>query len=146
MANTKYPGKDLYFAIDDSAGALQQLTGVTSVAGLTGDMEHYDATAAGAGGRSHIAGLENVTVTVEGWYDDTATTGSNVVLSALAALRSQDHESGIEFGPKGNSSTFEKIAATVKMKNLEYPAAIGDLVKFRTELLVQGTVAIGTFT
>ncbi len=146
MANTKYPGKDLYFAIDDSAGALQQMTGVTSVSGLPGDMEHYDATAVGDSGRSHVAGLENVTVTVEGWYDDTTTTGSKVLLSALAALRSADQESTINYGPKGNSSGFEKHSAEIKLKKVEYPGAIGDLIKFSAEMLVQGTVTIGAFT
>jgi hypothetical protein len=146
MAQTKYAGKDLYFAIDDTAGALQQVTGVTSVTGLPGEVEHYDATAVGDSGRKHIAGLENVTVIVEGWYDDTATTGSKVLFSALAAQRSADLESGISFGPKGNSSGFEKMTAETKLKTIEYPAAMGDLVKFRAELLVQGVVTIGSYT
>ena len=142
----RYPGKDLYFAIDDTAGTLRQLTGVTSVTGLPGPVDHYEAAAVGDSGHKHVAGLENVRVTVEGWYDDTAATGSKVVLSALAAQRSADLQSSIEFGPKGNSSTFEKMSAEVKMESLEYPAALGDLVKFRTELLVQGVVTIGSFT
>ena len=145
MANTKYPGKDLHFEIENAAGATQVLTGVTSVTGLPGDMEHYDATAAGDAGRKHVAGLENVTVTVEGWYDTTSTTGSAIVLSGLWAVRNVDQVSAAIFGPYGNTTGFEKFTVQVKMKNLEYPAAIGDLVKFRTELLVQGAVATGTF-
>ena len=146
MAQTKYPGKDLYFAMDDTAGTLQQITGVTSVTGLPGEVEHYDATAVGDSGRKHVAGLENVTVVVEGWYDDTATTGSKTLLSAAATLRSADTEIGISFGPKGNSSGFEKMTAETKLKTVEYPAALGDLVKFRAEFLVQGVVTIGSYT
>jgi|TARA_R110000824_G_scaffold34096_3_gene108842 hypothetical protein len=145
MANTRYPGKDLHFAIENAAGASQVLTGVTSVSGLPGETEHYDATAVGDAGRKHVAGLENVTVTVEGWYDTTSTTGSAVVLSGLAAIRNTDNTSAIIFGPYGSTTGFEKFTATVKMKTLEYPAALGDLVKFRTDLLVQGAVTHGTF-
>lgn len=146
MANTKYAGKDLYFAMDDTAGALQQMTGVLSVAGLPGEMEHYDATAVGDAGRSHVAGLENVVVIVEGWYDDTTTTGSAVLLSGATALRSADTKISLVFGPKGNSSGFEKMTMEAKLKTPEYPAALGDLIKFRAEFLVQGVVSIGAFT
>ena len=58
----RYPGKDLYFAIDDSAGTLQQITGITSVSGLPGRVEHHDATAIGDNGRKHASALENVVV------------------------------------------------------------------------------------
>jgi|DEB0MinimDraft_3_1074331.scaffolds.fasta_scaffold03495_4 hypothetical protein len=146
MAVNRYPGKDFYFAIDDTAGTLRQLTGLLSVDGLPGEVEHYDATAVADGGRKHVAGLENVTVTIEGWYDDTASTGTKTVLSALAGQRSNNLESSIEYGPKGNSSGYEKFSAETKMRNLTYPASLGDLVKFRAELLVQGQVTIGSFT
>jgi|TARA_R110000787_G_scaffold102984_3_gene209254 hypothetical protein len=142
----RYPGKDLYFAIDDSAGTLQQITGITSVSGLPGRVEHHDATAIGDNGRKHASALENVVVTVEGWYDDTATTGSKVLLSALAALRSADQESTINYGPKGNASSAEKISAETKLDELEYPGRLGDLIGFRATLLVQGTITIGSFT
>ena len=128
MANTRYPGKDLHFAIENAAGASQVLTGVTSVSGLPGETEHYDATAVGDAGRKHVAG-----------------TGSAVVLSGLAAIRNTDNTSAIIFGPYGSTSGYEKFTATVKMKTLEYPASLGDLVKFRTDLLVQGAVAHATF-
>jgi len=145
MAVNRYPGKDLYFAIDDAGGTLRQLTGLTSVSGLPGRVEHHDATAIGDNGRKHSAALENVVVTIEGWYDDTADTGSQIVLSALAAQRGTDLESSIEYGPKGNSSGFEKHSAEVKLDELEYPGRLGDLIGFRATLLVQGAVTIGTF-
>jgi hypothetical protein len=145
MANTRFPGKDLHVEIENAASASQILTGVTSVSGLPGETEHYDATAVGDAGRKHVAGLENVTVTIEGWYDNTATTGSQVVLSGLANIRNADTESVLIFGPSGNTSGMEKFTVTVKMKTLEYPASLGDLVKFRCELLVQGAVTHGTF-
>lgn len=145
MAQSRFPGKDLHVEIENAAAASQILTGVTSVTGLPGEVEHYDATAVGDAGRKHVAGLENVTVTIEGWYDNTATTGSQVVLSGLAAVRSADQESVLIFGPIGNTTGMEKFTATVKMKNLEYPATLGDLVKFRCELLVQGQAVAGTF-
>jgi len=145
MANTRFPGKDLHFAIEDAAGTSRVLTGLTSVTGLPGETEHYDATAVGDAGRKHVAGLENVTITIEGWYDNTASTGSQVVLSGLANIRNTDAEKAIVFGPTGNTGGMEKFTATVKMKTLEYPAALGDLIKFRCDLLVQGAVTHGTF-
>jgi len=145
MANTRFPGKDTHFAIADASGTSRVLTGLTSVTGLPGEMEHYDATAVGDTGRKHVAGLANVTITIEGWYDNTASTGSQVVLSGLAAIRNTDAEKAIIYGPSGSTSGMEKFTATVKMKTLEYPAALGDLVKFRCDLLVQGAVTHTTF-
>jgi hypothetical protein len=145
MANTRFPGKDLHVEIEDSGSTSRVLTGVTGVTGLPGEVEHYDATAVGDAGRKHVAGLENVTVIIEGWYDNTASTGSQVVLSGLAAVRNADTESVLIFGPSGNTTGMEKFTATVKMKTLEYPATLGDLVKFRCELLVQGQAVASTF-
>ncbi len=145
MTNTKFPGKDLHFEIEDAGSTTRIITGVTGVSGLPGEVEHYDGTSVGDQGRKHVAGLANVTCIVEGWYDTTADTGAQVVFDGLEAVRQADQESAIVYGPKGNSSTFPKHSATVKLKNIEYPATLGDLVKFRAELLVQGIVTTGTF-
>ena len=142
----RYPGKDLYFAVDDTGGTQRVLTGVTSVTGLPGQVEHYEAAAVGESGHKHVAGLENVRVTVEGWYDDTGTTGSKQVLSALAGARSEDFLATLTFGPKGGVAGNEKISGEAKLENLEYPAALGDLVKFRAEFLIQGVVTFATFS
>jgi hypothetical protein len=141
----RYAGKDIHFEIEDASSVSRILTGITSVDGLPGRVEHHDATAVGDNGRKHAPSLENVTVTVEGWYDKTADTGAAVVLSGLAALRSAGQESVIIYGPQGNASTNEKFTATVKMDELTYPGRLGSLVGFRCTLLVQGQAVAGTF-
>ncbi len=140
----KFNSRVSVFQITDTGGTLRDISQyIDSVDGIPGEREMNDGiTALGDTGRKHIAGLENVTITLEGHYDDTATTGPDAV---LGPLRSDDTARAWDYGPKGKTSTFPKYSGDMKMRSYAITTRVGEVVKWRAELLVQGVVTRGTY-
>ena len=143
MPVSRYPSKDISFALDDSGAVLRVLTGITEVSGLPGVKEHIEATAVGDNGTQWVESLERVEFTVTGWYDDTTNTGTKTVLSGVRAAA--DFEGTFEYGPKGSGTGDEKISGECVMVDLDYPTRLGEIVGVRALFRVAGVITFGTF-
>ncbi len=144
MAVNRHPSKDVDFQLDDAAGALQTLTGLTEIAGLPGPKDHVEATAIGDSGWQHVESLERGEFTLTGWYDTSASDGLQVVFSGIRAKA--DYEGSFVFGPEGSTSTNEKITGECVMVDLEYSTRLGEIVGARGTFRVAGTLTFGTYT
>jgi len=74
------------FHIDDSGGTLREITGFTSISGTGLDYEDMDVTALADAIMNSLPGQPDLTLTVNGRFDTTATTGFHTVFSALAGV------------------------------------------------------------
>ena len=140
-----FNSKDSVFQVTDTGGTLRDLSSfISSVDGLPGERELNEKTALGDAGRKWIGGLENVTVTIEGHFDDTATTGPDAV---LGALRTHDTAVAFDYGPEGNSTASSdiKYSGTCFVRSYVVSSRVGDIVGWRAELQVDGVVTKGTY-
>lgn len=144
MAVNRHASKDVHFELDDAANASQVLTGIVEINGLPGPKDHIEATAIGDEGWEHVESLERGEFSITGWYDTTATTGTQVVLSGIRAA--SDWEGSFIYGPAGAvPTTNEKISGEAVMINLEYNTRLSQVVGVRATFRVAGTIDFGTF-
>lgn len=125
--------KDATVSVDDSGGTLRALTVYAlSVDGLPGAFDELDNTVFGDTGHGVEAGLENGEFTLEILWDNTVTTGPDVVLS----------------GARGKVGTFEYKPSTATIKysgealcrNYTITGRVGELTRARAEFKVDGVV------
>lgn len=138
-------GKDSVFSVEDSAGTtLRDLsTNLTNVA-FSRSNDVHDKTGFGAEGHEFIAGLTNGTITLTGWTDTTATTGTLTVLDSLVGLDSVTV--GWEYGPHGNATGAVKYSGECVLVSLDVSDPIADLVSFTCQLQISGNVAKSAYS
>ena len=131
------------FLIDDTGSVQRDLSPyITDVRGLPGPRALNEVTALGDGGVRFIPGLEDVTITLRGMFDDTATSGPDAV---LGPLRTHTSAVDFEYGPKGSGVGNVKFSGTCWAVSYELRSRVGNLVEWSATLQVEGTVARGTF-
>ena len=131
------------FRIDDTGSVLRDLSAyLTEVRGLPGARSLNEVTALGDSGVKFIAGLEDVTITLTGMFDDTATSGPDAV---LGPLRTHTSAVDFEYGPEGASTGSVKYSGTCWVTSYALRSRVGDLVEWSAALQVDGTVTRGTF-
>lgn len=136
-------GKDAVFKLDDSAGTLRTLsTYVDEVSGLPGGRDLSEVTALGDAGTKSIPGLQNVSFSISGHFDSTATTGPHAVLNGL---RTATATATFEYGPEGGTTGKIKLSGECWLTNYAVDASVADKVSFSADFQVDGTVASGTF-
>ncbi len=90
------------FQIDDTGSVLRDLSAyITDVRRLPGPRPLNEVTALGDSGARFIPGLEDVTIRVNGMFDDTATSGPDAV---LGPLRTHTSAVDFEYGPEGTGT------------------------------------------
>lgn len=137
-------GKDAAFKLDDSGGTLRTLSSyVDNVSGLPGARNLSEVTAFGDQGTKSIPGLANITFSISGHFDSTATTGPNAVLNGL---RTATATATFEYGPEGGTSGKVKFSGECWLTNYVSDASVAEKVSFSADFQVDGTVSSGTFS
>lgn len=137
-------GKNASFKIDDSGGTLRDISAhVKQVSGLPGSRNLSDSTAFGDSGERAQPGLQSASITVTGWLDTTATTGSYTVLSGL---RTATATSSYEYGPMGTTTGLPKESGECWLESLVYDAEVTGTVPFTATLKLDGANTSGTFS
>lgn len=136
-------GKDMYFAVEDSAGStLRDISPYLNSVEFAQENELADTTTAGAEGRTFRQGLTNGSISLAGLWDDTASTGSQTVLSGLVGL---EVTTGFEWGPEGNATGAVKYSGECVLESYTESAPVGDMLAFTASLRISGSVTVGTF-
>lgn len=137
-------GKDASFKLEDSAATtLRDLSAnLTNIAWSRQNGTHQT-TAFGAEGHTYITGLTDGKITITGWTDYTATTGTMTVLDSLVGLDSVTMS--FEFGPHGTTTTFPKYTGECILESLDVSDPVADLVSFVAVLQISGDVTKGVF-
>lgn len=138
-----FDSKASKFLIDDTGSVQRDLSAfVTDVRGLPGPRSLNEVTALGDSGAKFIPGLEDVSITLSGIFDNTATSGPDAV---LGALRSHSSAVDFEYGPEGSGSGDIKYSGTCWVLSYELRSRVGNRVEWSAALQVEGTVTRGTF-
>lgn len=136
-------GKGAVFSIDDSGGTLRSVhIYLNSVTGLPGARALSEVTAFGDPGTKSIPSLANVTFSIGGHYDATATTGISTVLNGIRVATAT---SSFEYGPAGGATGALKVSGECWMTELTYDATVSDRVPVAATFQVEGIPTLGTY-
>ena len=137
-------GKDAYFSIEDGAGTtLRNISPYVTSVEFTQSNDTHDDTTYGQEGHTFRNGLTDGTITVNGLWDDTASTGSYTVFQSLIGIETTV---GFEWGPEGNGSGAVKRSGECVVESYSESAPVADLVSFTASLKISGSVTVGTFS
>lgn len=101
-----------------------------------------ETTAYGSTGHEYAddEGLKAHSFTCSGWYDKTATTGTEGVLGGQ-----EGQNLAIEYGPEGSTTTKVKHSFTAHLDDFTITAPVADIVKWSATFTVSGEVTTGTY-
>lgn len=140
-----YHGKDTAFSLEDSAAStLRILDDQLNSVEFSRQNDTHDTTVFTREGHTFVAGLTNGTITISGFWDKTASTGSATVLDSLMGL---DNTTMLfEYGPEGRTSLQVKYSGECILASLDYSSPVADLVTFTATLQITGDVTKGTWS
>ena len=136
-------GKDSVFSLDDSGGTLRAIKiYLNQVSGLPGARALSEVTAFGDAGTKSIPSLANVTFSIGGHYEATATTGVSTVLNGL---RTATATASFEYGPAGSATGALKILGECWCTELTYDATVSDRVPVQASFQVDGIPTLSAY-
>jgi hypothetical protein len=136
-------GKDIDFQLDDSAGTLRLIKiYLDQVTGLPGGRGLSEVTSFGDGGTKSIPSLQNVTFSIAGSFDSTATSG---VYTVLSGLRTATATSTFKYGPEGSTTGKAQFTGECWMTDFNVDANVKDKVPISATFQVDGTVTLTTY-
>lgn len=126
-------GRTTTFSIDDSGGTARDLSAYTESASidLVGDTDETT-TFGGGDSRTFIRGLNGGSFSASGYYDNTATTGPDVVLEGL-----YDNTSTSTFAISFDADT-TTYGGEALMNSFNTSAAVGGVVSWSADFTVTG--------
>lgn len=140
-----YSGANIHFALDDEGATERTLTGVRTVT-VTYGFRTSEIHAVGDSAVKARVSLNDVNITIDGHYDDTADTGTGDVLPAVwnNSQANPTTEYTFVFGPEGNTMGFPRRTGEAVMTSYEENTELDGLVLFRAQLHAN-TITIDTF-
>lgn len=138
-------GKDFVFKLEDSAAStLRDLSSqLTGVEGFDRSNDTHDTTTAGAEGHTYMVGLTDGSITLNGFQDQTASTGTATVLDSLMGLDSITV--GWEYGPFGLTAGLLKYSGECVLESVSVSSPVADMVTFTASLKISGNVTVGVW-
>lgn len=134
-----YPSKDSVFQITNTSGQLKDISPyIISIDGLPGPRELVESTALGDSGKKWQPGLENVVITLELMWSDDDAVGADTVLGPLSRHTAA---TAFDYGPEGKANTDIKYYGNCWVRNYSIITRVGDIVKARAELQVDGALS-----
>ena len=136
--------KQLFTIVDSDGSTTRDLSAfITSVDGLPGDNELQDTSKVGDSGHTFTRTLWNAPFTLEGYYDNTATSGPAVVLDNLQAM---DTATTFVWAPTGNASgetpPNRQYTGSVFLKGHNNTARVGSVISFRASMQSNGKISV----
>lgn len=138
---SKYSGKLSIFTIADAGSTVRDISAdITSVDGLPGDAAMLDTTSFGATAKTKLGGLRDAKVTVKGFFNDTASTGSDAVLSGIVGL-----SRAFVYGPSGSTTGMRKYSGNALLATYKLSSPVAGMVTFQADFELDGPVTVGTY-
>lgn len=132
-------GKDAYFACGDQADktTADDISAYVKSVSFPRPVDTAETSAFGSEAKSHIVGLIDGTISIEGLWDAT--------IDARLANILQLQDVAFVYGPAGSTGGNVKYSGNAILSSYEVSADIGDVVTFSAEFQVTGAVTRGTF-
>lgn len=106
------------------------------------DNDTHDTTTFGATSHTYIAGLIDGKMTLAGFWDKTASTGSQKVFTALVG---DSDGAAFVYGPEGSTTGNVKYSGTIILESYTESAPVADVITFTASLKISGAVTVGTY-
>lgn len=133
-----------YFAVEDSAGStLRNLSTYLTDVDFPLTQDVAETTTKGQTAKTYVQGHTDATITINGRWDNTASTGPDVVLRSLIG---DAGTVGFEFGPEGNANGDYKYSGECICTGYTVSSPLADVVGFSATFQITGAVTIGTFS
>lgn len=129
-------GKDSYFALEDVVGTtLRAIGDFCDSIEFERSVDMADSTTIGMEAKEFLPGLEGATITLAGKWDDTATTGPDVVLSGNVGA-----ETSVtwHYGPRGNVAGRVRYSGECFVNRYQVSSPLEGVVKFSAGLTING--------
>lgn len=136
-------GKEGSFKLDDTGGAVIDLSAFLDNVNMSGQRELADVTTFGDDDREFIEGLRSASFDFSGVFE-TANTGANAKVIALYNASSNTNQD-FEYGPAGTTSGYPKFTGKCIVTGWQISTNISDKVTFSFTCQVNGAVTAGTF-
>ena len=134
-----FNSKTSTFELDDTGAVQRDISAfINSIEGLPGPRNLSEVTALPDTGSKWIPALENVIITLGGLWDNTATTGLDVIIGALRTFETNAVD--FEYGPEGNSAGDFMYTGTCWVTDYRIVSRVGDTVVWTATLQVEGVV------
>jgi hypothetical protein len=132
------------FSITDTGSTERDMTAyITEIDGLPGGRDMLDVTVLGASGHQYLPSLENVSITLHGVFDNTATSGPAVVFGGLRGYTTA--ASTFKYGPAGSAGGSLRRTGTAWVEDYHETSQVGRWVSYVCSLKVHGTVTLDTY-
>ncbi|HEX7277781.1 MAG TPA: hypothetical protein VF244_10445 [Acidimicrobiales bacterium] len=140
---SKYHGKDSYFSIEEAGSStLRAIGDYCDSIDFERNTDLADSTTIGLEDKTFLSGLTGGSVNLSGRWDDTATSGPDVVLSSLVG---NEGSQTWEFGPAGNGTGKTKYTGEAFLEKYQVSAPLEGVVKFTAAFRITGAVTKSTF-
>lgn len=136
-------GRDGEFKLDDSGGTLRDLSNYVSNVDFPRDVDAPETTVFGnAGDRTYIAGgLRGASLSISGFWDPTASTGPDDVLSgALGATG----DLTFNYNPSGTGAGKIEYSGESILTNYSISQPVDGVITFTGDLQITGAVTRST--
>jgi predicted secreted protein len=136
-------GKKSLFKIDNSAGALIDISAFCEEVSLSRDIETAEVTTFGSGTKAYITGLSDGTVSISGKFDSVNASAVDPVLTGILG-----QDATVSWAYRVNSasvsSTNPEYQGEAILTSYEVSGAVGDAVTFSAELQCTGAITRAT--
>lgn len=125
------------FSLDNSAGALTDITPYVDTVNLQDAVDASEVTVLGTNARAYIEGLAGTTISVSGPLD-------SVLYSQIAGIRQSGSTRSFEYLPLGNTGGYPEVVGECFVSAFTLNAQVGSASTFSATLTVTGAVTYGT--
>lgn len=136
-------GKDAFLQIEDSAGTLRTVSGDINNSSFPLASDTPENTAYGDTYHSfQTGGLKTAEFNLDGWFNDTATTGIETVLSGIGTGGATQ----IVWGAAGSTSGYRKTSACMTLVSYDITSPVADMIGITGNFVMRsGSVTLATF-
>ena len=130
-------GKDSVFKLDDSGGALTDISTYVNSVDFPETADVAETTTLGDGSKSYIVGLKDATLSISGLWDSTLD-------GILGAVVGQSATLSFEYSPEGTTGGNVKYTGECILTSYSQSSPVGDVVGFSADMQVSGDVTRAT--
>lgn len=136
-------GRVAVFKLDDSGGSLVDISAYLTNIDFPQDVDIPDTTTFGNTTRQRdVVGLIDNKVSIQGFWDPTASTGPDVVILANVG---KSTTASVEYGPAGSTAGYVKRTCEVRLTSYKITSAVDGVCSFTADFVVDGAITNTTF-
>jgi hypothetical protein len=138
-------GKGTVFKVDDSGGTLRDISAFVTNVDFGRELDAPETTTFGDNDREFIVGLRGHNFSISGIWDNTATTGSDAVISSWFQGTPTAVTATFEYGPEGGAAGAIRYTGEAIPTSYSVSSPVDGVATFTADWIVTGAVTRNTF-